>query len=99
MRFDISITWLANSADFRSLLIMLYSNPHQDRDARFGSHVDYAGLLPAAPVGAAGNNMSKRHHTINTPVGAACYNRGTVSLDRFQTQSMWEMSDQSISVR
>jgi len=94
MRFDTPITWLADSVDCRFLIIMLHSNPHQDRDARFGGHVDYAGLLPAPPVEAAGNNMSKHHHPINTPAGAACYNRETVSLDRFQTQSMWEMSDQ-----
>jgi hypothetical protein len=47
---DKVITWLADSADCRSLLIMLYSNPHQSRDARFGGHVDYAGLLPAPPA-------------------------------------------------
>ena len=56
----------------------------------------------ASPVGtlsgrnpevvAAGEKMSKHHHTRDTGGGAACYNRDTVSLDRFQAQPIWEMS-------
>ena len=39
-----------------------------------------------------GEKMSKHHHARDTGGGAACYNRDTVSLDRFQAQPIWEMS-------
>ena len=45
-------------------------------------------------IRSAGEEMEKDPAALDTGgAGAACYNRDTTSLDRFQAQPIWEMSD------
>ena len=44
-------------------------------------------------IRSAGAEMEKNLVALDTGGGAACYNRDTSSLDRFQAQPIWEMSD------
>ena len=42
--------------------------------------------------GCGGENVKTSPRARHGGEGAACYNRDTVSLDRFQAQPIWEMS-------
>ena len=54
----------------------------------FGAIFSDVNRLDVCPVG----YYNRRMTFLRGTGGAACYNRDTVSLDRFQAQPIWEMS-------
>ena len=49
-------------------------------------------MIPAMGIQESGEQMETNPAALDTGGGAACYNRGTSSVNRFQAQPKWEMS-------